>query len=132
LNHGLSDKAKPIKWFIQKLQRRRGHDAYDNYAEPPGVRIRDLARTRLVELEDEDEADLFATAFHRYVELHGRVVCDPDCRCMLEPVTSLRRGVQVRLATFWSPQAAAEFDRFWPDYRRVYGPQDHDAFAPVE
>jgi hypothetical protein len=73
-------------------------------------------------LADAAEADLFDVAFHRYVELHGRVVCDPESRCSLTSVVGLRPDEQIKLAVLWSRPAAREFDRFWTRYRRVYGP----------
>jgi hypothetical protein len=92
---------------------------------------RDLARVRLVELADQTEAELFHTAFHRYADVHGRVVSDPEHRCSLSSVISPGATMPSRLAVFWSPGAARQFDRFWSCYRRVYGPLSARALAPV-
>jgi hypothetical protein len=82
-------------------------------------------------LADAAEAELFATAFHRFVELHGRVVSDPMSRCRLTIIAGARGGAPRRLAMFWSRGAAREFDRFWASYRRVYGPSPEYATEPV-
>jgi hypothetical protein len=78
--------------------------------------------SRTIEVTDPLEAELLTTAFHRFVELHGRVACDPQSRCALHGARGAPDRAQTMVVALWSPRAATEFDRFWESYRCVYGP----------
>jgi hypothetical protein len=89
-----------------------------------------LARVRLFAVADAAEAQLLQTAFYRYVELHGRIVSDPDSGCAFSSATGAD-AARIRLAAFWTAGAAREFDGFWAKYQRVYGPNPAYALSPA-
>jgi hypothetical protein len=72
---------------------------------------------------DPAETELLTTAFHRFVEVHGRTACDPKSRCTLQGARGAPDRARTMVVGLWSARAAAEFDRFWESYRRVYGPE---------
>jgi hypothetical protein len=79
-----------------------------------------------------EEAACLATAFHRYIELHGRVACDPRCRCAIEAAFgSPLDPNEILVVRLWNERAAREFDLFWISYRRVYGGLADYACSPA-
>jgi hypothetical protein len=123
--------GRSVRRAARRLKRRSRQVACSLAAEISASPAGDLAHTRMIELADAQEAELFGVAFHRYAELHGRVVSDPSSHCALTAVSGLVPARPMRLAVFWSRRAAREFDRFWTCYRRVYGPGADDVLAPV-
>ena len=131
-----SDRLGPARLLYSlfpKLRRGGRGSLSSNHAGPKLVRPPGLGpHTRQIALADAAEADLLTTAFFRYVELHGRVACDPMSRCALATSPSRRPGrARTVLVTLWSARAAAEFDRFWTSYRRVYGGRPDYVLSPA-
>jgi hypothetical protein len=90
------------------------------------------SRTRLIAVAKGAEAECLNVAFYRFVELHGRVATDPGSRCSLQ--TGIARGadrIEPKIVTLWNARAAAQFDRFWCAYRRVYGGKGDYALSPA-
>jgi hypothetical protein len=76
---------------------------------------------RFITVVKGEEADCLTLAFHRFVELHGHTLCDGGRRCGLKTLPSRARDrCETKAIRLWSPRAAAEFDRFWTAYCRVY------------
>ena len=83
------------------------------------------SRLQMITTSRRGETECLTIAFYRFVELHGRVVSDPGSHCSLQtPLSGGSGRVQTRIVTLWSPRAAAEFERFWDCYWRVYGRGD--------
>ena len=116
-----------------RLERRGRSSLPGGGGDPRHVHPLDLGpHTRLIRLTEPAEAELLTTAFFRYAELHGRVVCDPMSRCALAAAPSRGPGrTATALLTLWSAHAAAGFDRFWTAYRRAYGKCADYALSPA-
>ena len=65
------------------------------------------------------QAACFDIAFHRFVELKGRTMSDPNGLCSIESHAEARG--ESKAIGLWSRKAVRQFRDFWPRYARVYG-----------
>jgi hypothetical protein len=125
--------AAPFRRLSRRLERGgRRHLSNTVVVRSENRKAEAASRVRLIALADQREADCLAVAFFRFVELHGRVVRDPDGLCSLTTVIGAGpHAGQTRLVTFWNARAARLFDEFWPAYRRVHGRRAGYALSPA-
>ncbi len=62
--------------------------------------------------------DAITTAFYRFLDVHGHTAVGSDGACGIR--SEFEGPRELKVLSFWSDRAAAEFVQFWDHYSRVY------------